>query len=246
MSHRLSPLFDAQSIAVIGASAAPGSFGERLAQASLSARFGGQLDFVNPRGGEIAGRPVRRSLAELPQRPELVVLGVGARNLETALVQSLEAGARGAVIFDACHGDDREGRAILPRLRAIAREARLPVCGGSGMGVLNVHSGLVASFYPADSLKPGGISLIAHSGSVFTVLGMNDPRFRFDLVASPGQEIGATIDEYIACAAARDSTRVIAVFMESARTRARWPAATPPTKRCSPSAAPSPSTAWTP
>jgi acetyltransferase len=85
------------------------------------------------------------------------------------------------------------------------------------MGFINVPTGCVASFYPAAQLEPGGISLIAHSGSVFTTLAMNDPRHRFDLIVSPGQEIGATLDEYIDYAVTRPSTRVVAAFMETAR-----------------------------
>lgn len=85
------------------------------------------------------------------------------------------------------------------------------------MGIINVASGCVASFYGAGHMKPGGISLIAHSGSVFTTLAMNDPRFRFDVLASPGQEIGATIDEYIDFALNRATTKVVAVFIEAAR-----------------------------
>ncbi len=217
MVHRLSPMFDAGSVAVVGASARPGSFGERLARAALSAGFAGQVSFVNPRGGEILGMEALPSMRELDHAPDMAVLGVGAPNLEAALLEAIEIGARAAVVFDACHGSMPDGTSILPRLRDIATEADIPVCGGSGMGVINTHSGLVGSFYPADRMKSGGISLVAHSGSVFTVLGMNDPRFRFDLVASPGQEIGATMDEYISYAVGRDPTRVIAVFMESAR-----------------------------
>ena len=59
--------------------------------------------------------------------------------------------------------------------------------------------------------------MIAHSGSVFTTLAMNDPRYRFDLIVSSGQEIGATVDEYIDYAISRPSTQVVAVFMEAAR-----------------------------
>ena len=209
---RLSPMFEARSMVVVGASAREGSFGARLAQATLSAGFKGQVSFVNPRGGEIMGLPAFASLAELDHAPDVAVLGVGGTNLERALVDAIAKGAKSAVIFDACHGDG-----LLDRLKSIAAEANLPVCGGSGMGFINTRSCAVASFYGAGHLKPGGISLIAHSGSVFTVLGMNDPRFRFDLMVSPGQEIGATIDEYIAYAAGRETTKAIAVFMESAR-----------------------------
>lgn len=217
MAHRLHAMFEAKTMAVVGVSARPGSFGARLASAVTSAGFQGRIDFVTPRGGEIAGRQAKASIRDLDHAPDVAVLGVGAANLERALLDAIEAGARSAVIFDSCHGSTEMGTPLLDRLRAIAREADLPVCGGSGMGFINTRSGAVASFYPADHLKPGGITLIAHSGSVFTVLGMNDPRYRFDLMVSPGQEICAGIDEYISYAATRDATRAIAVFMEAAR-----------------------------
>ena len=217
MPHRLSPMLDARSMVVVGASARPGAFGARLAGATLSSGFSGRLTFVNTKGGEICGRPALTSLTELDHAPDVAVLGVGGANHECALLDAIGAGARSAVIFDTCHGATAAGEPLLPRLRAIAAEAGLPVCGGSGMGFINTRSGAVGCFYPAGHLKPGGISLIAHSGSVFTVLGMNDPRFRFDLMVSPGQEIGAGIDDYIAFAASRETTRCIAVFMEAAR-----------------------------
>ncbi|MEZ5797726.1 MAG: acetate--CoA ligase family protein [Paracoccaceae bacterium] len=217
MTHRLSRLFEARSMVVVGASARAGSFGARLAEATLSAGYQGRISFVNPRGGQILGRPALTSLAELDHAPDVAVLGVGGANLERALLDAIDRGARSAVIFDTCHGQTADGKPLLARLKSIAAEAGLPVCGGSGMGFINTRSGAVGSFYGAGHLKPGGISLIAHSGSVFTVLGMNDPRFRFDLMASPGQEIGATIDEYIAYAATRPTTTAIAVFIEAAR-----------------------------
>ena len=215
--HRLTPMFEARSIAVLGASERPGSFGLRLAESVLSGGFSGRIDFVNPRQSTILGRPCYRDIGELEEAADLAILGLGAANLESALRASIERGVSGAVIFDSCHDNTTAGAPLLQRLRDIAREAKLPVCGGAGMGFINTSTGCVASFYPAAHLRPGGISLIAHSGSVFTTLAMNDPRYRFDLIISPGQEIGATVDEYIDYAIARSSTQVVAVFMEAAR-----------------------------
>ena len=215
--HRLTPMFEAKSIAVLGASERPGSFGLRLAQSVVSAGFPGRIDFINPRQSTILGRTSHSSIGELENAADLAVLGLGAANLEPALLASIERGVRAVVIFDACYGLAADGEPLLQRLRDIADEARIPVCGGAGMGFINTSTGCVASFYPAGQLKPGGITLIAHSGSVFTTLAMNDPRYRFDLIVSPGQEIGATIDEYIDYAIGRPSTKVVAVFMETAR-----------------------------
>ncbi len=215
--HRLAPMFEARSMAVAGASGREGSFGLRLARSVVSAGYSGRIQFINPRQSEILGKPCLESFAELDEAPDLAVLGVGAANLEKALTDAIDKGARSTVIFDACYGETPSGAPLLARLRDIAREAGIPVCGGAGMGFINVSERCVASFYTAGHLKPGGISLIAHSGSVFTTLAMSDPRFRFDLLVSPGQEIGATIDEYIDYATSRPSTRAIAVFMEVAR-----------------------------
>lgn len=215
--HRLAPMLEARSVAVLGASERPGSFGLRLSHAVKSAGYTGRVDFINPRYKTILGSPCHSSLADLDGAPDLVILGVGAQNLEQSLLDAIRAGARSAVIFDACHGQAASGEPLLARLRAIAGEAGIPVCGGSGMGMINVETGCVASFYGAERMKQGGITLIAHSGSVFTTLAMNDPRYRFDLLVSPGQEIGATIDEYIDFSLSRPSTKVIAIFMEAAR-----------------------------
>ena len=215
--HRLAPMLDARSIAVAGVSQRPGSFGLRLAQAVTSAGFNGRIDFVNPRYDRVLDKPCHPSLAGLGEAPDLAILGVGAANLERSLLDAIEGGAKSAVIFDACFGETTGRMPLLARLKEIATEHEIPVCGGAGMGLINVGTGCVASFYGASHLKPGGITLIAHSGSVFTSLAMNDPRYRFDLLLSPGQEIGATIDEYIDFAAARETTKVIAVFMEFAR-----------------------------
>jgi acetyltransferase len=82
------------------------------------------------------------------------------------------------------------------------------------MGFLNVPGKRMGCYYSIPALKPGGISLIAQSGSVFSVLAFNDLRYRFDIVVSPGQEISIGIEEYIEYALMRPTTKVIALFME--------------------------------
>jgi acyl-CoA synthetase (NDP forming) len=215
--HRLTPLLDPRSIAVAGVSERPNSFGLRLAQSVLSGNFAGQIDFINPRHDTVLGKPCRKGFSHLAQAPDLAILGLGASNIEHALIDAVEAGAKSAVIFDACFGAASNGSPLVSRLKAIAEEHGIPICGGSGMGLFNVTTGCVASFFSAEALRPGGISLISHSGAVLTTLSMNDPRYRFDLLISPGQEIGATLDEYIDYAQSREETKVVAVFMETAR-----------------------------
>jgi len=216
-AHRLAPLICPRAIALVGASPRPVSVGSAMVETAIKSGFSGATYRVNPKYREIAGQSCHPSLSSLPEAPDLVVAAVGARQVEAVLDEALSCGARSMVVFDACHGEDDEGQSILTRLRNKARDADFPVCGGNAMGFLDITRRVHASFYPAAHLKPGGITLIAHSGSVFTVLALNDPRYRFNLVVSAGQEIGATIDEYMDFALDRPDTSVIALFMEAAR-----------------------------
>jgi acetyltransferase len=206
-----------RAIALVGASPRAGSVGLAMVETALASGYSGPIYLVNPKYREIEKAPCYASLSSLPEVPDLVVAGVGGRQVEAVLDEALACGARAMVVFDACHGNDSEGRQILPRLRDKAREADFPICGGNAMGFLDITHRCRASFYPAAHLKPGGITLIAHSGSVFTVLALNDPRYRFNLVISAGQEIGVSVDEYMDFALDRPETRVIALFMEAAR-----------------------------
>ena len=215
--QRLAPLLEPASIALVGASPRTGSVGNLTARCLLESGFAGSLAFINPRHDKILGHACLAHLQDLPEPPDLAILNLGAARLEEGMAQAIARGAKAAVIFDACRGDSTEGRALLERLRDMAREADLPVCGGNAMGFFNIADRCHASFYSAGHLKAGGITLIAHSGSVFTVLALNDPRYRFDLVISPGQEIGANLDEYVDHALTRPGTRVIALFIEGVR-----------------------------
>ncbi len=216
MKHRLARMFEANSIAIVGASPKEHSFGLRMVQSAGSAGFEGDMHFINPKYDSMLGKNCYASLKQLGKSVDLALLGVGGAHIESALVDAIESGAGSAVIYDACHGVSGE-KNLLQRLKDIAKEANFPICGGNCMGFINVPSRCVGTYYPAGHLEQGGITLLAHSGSVFTLLALNDARYRFDLVVSPGQEIGSSIDEYIDYALSRETTNVIAVFMETAR-----------------------------
>jgi predicted CoA-binding protein len=59
-------MLQARSVAVVGASARPGSFGEQLVVQLRTGGFGGDLHLVNPRWREVGGLTCHPSLADLP------------------------------------------------------------------------------------------------------------------------------------------------------------------------------------
>jgi uncharacterized protein len=69
--ERLDVLAETKTIAMVGASADP-SRPSYFVSTYLLASTDYEVWFVNPKGGEILGKPVFRSLAELPGTPDMV------------------------------------------------------------------------------------------------------------------------------------------------------------------------------
>jgi acyl-CoA synthetase (NDP forming) len=217
----LTPLLEPRSLAVVGASARPGSFGDTLVAQLLAGGYRGGVHLVNPRYRQVAGRPCHPSLADLPEPVDLAVLAVPNTALEAQLTAAAAVGVPAAVIFASCV-DDRPPPPGTPplaeRLAAIARDAGMAVCGGNGMGFFNLEERLRVCGYPEPAeLEPGPVAVVSHSGSVFSALLHNRRGLRFNLVVSAGNELVTSAAAYLDHALDLPGTRVVALFLETVR-----------------------------
>jgi len=125
-------LFDPASVAVVGASEDGRKWGNWLAQGALRGETHRPAYLVNHRAGEtLLGRRAYRSLDELPEAPDLVVIAVPPAAVDGTVTDALVAGARAIVIITA--GNGHRGRAVArrgpsrqsrPRLRRARPRAR--------------------------------------------------------------------------------------------------------------------------
>jgi acyl-CoA synthetase (NDP forming) len=212
-------MLEARSVAVVGASDQPGSFGEQLMVQLLRGGFDGAVHPVNPHHAELFGLRCHPRIEDLPGPFDLAVLGVANHRLEAQLAAAAAAGAAAAVIFASCHEPPRQGvPPLTERLRRIALDAGMVVCGGNGMGFVNLERGLRACGFPQPlDRAPGGLTFLTHSGSAFSALLHNDRGLACNLAVSTGLELTTGIAEYLDYAAGLASTRVVAVFVEAAR-----------------------------
>jgi acyl-CoA synthetase (NDP forming) len=215
----LAPMLEADSVAVVGASARPGSFGEQMMLQLVRGGFDGRIHPVNPQYPEVMGLPCSPSLAALPGPVDLAILGVGNARLEEQMQAAADAGIRSAVIFASCYEKPRPG--VVPlrdRLARTAIDAGMTICGGNGMGFVNLERRLRAcGFLEPEDLPAGRIAFVTHSGSVFSALLHNDRGIRFNVVVSSGLELTTTTAEYMHFALGLESTCVIGLFIESIR-----------------------------
>lgn len=104
-------IFKARSVAVVGVSSDPAKLGYMTLESILKGGYDGRVYPVNPRGGELLGLKVYKSLSQLPGRPDLVVILVPARFVPGVLREAAGQGIPGAVILSA--GFREAGRADL-------------------------------------------------------------------------------------------------------------------------------------
>ena len=160
-------------------------------------------------------------LATSREVSSIAVLSVANARIEAALVDAVEAGVRSVTIFGSAYLEgDTAGSNLKDRLQGIAKEAGLLVIGANCMGYVNYSVGARVTWMsvPEDGwFDPGHISLITHSGTCFITLQFTDPRHRHNLCISAGQELTVTAADYIDYALDKESTRVIALFLETVR-----------------------------
>ncbi len=180
----------------------------------------GDIHPVNPNYEELGSLVCYPSIADAPP-VDLALVLVPNRVLEDQVKALAEAKVPAAVIFASGHDDQGEATLLEPIAR-IANDAGITVCGGNCMGFVDVERGLRALAYPEERLEPGGITWLAQSGSAFTALLHNDRGLRFNLAVSSGQELNTTVADYMIHALKRQSTRVVALFIESVRDPERF------------------------
>ena len=214
----LERMLEARSVAVVGASVKAGSLGRQMMVELRRGGFDGAVYPVNPGYDEVDGYRCYPSLLEVPEPVDLAILGVANARIEAAMIDAAELGAGSVVTFSSLYEEPSDGPSLAERVAAIAAAHGIEVCGGNGMGFVNVPGRLRATgFATPDDLRPGPVSFLSHSGSAFAAFAFNDRGIGFDLLVSSGQEVVTPMDAYLRFVLERRSTRVIALLLETVR-----------------------------
>ena len=212
-----------RSIAIVGASADPRSFGG-FVQGNLE-RFGyaGALHLVSRSSEEINGRPCVKTVDALPEDIDLAVLAIPESGvLDT--VQALAARrCHAAVLFASGYAEaGEEGQARQRQLAEVARAAGIALVGPNCMGFTNLAAGIPLTFEPlaarAREERPG-VAVVAQSG--FMAANLRDALLSRGLpvttVFSTGNEVGVAVEDVMADGIEDPQTRLLTVYVEQIR-----------------------------
>ncbi|WP_031523630.1 acetate--CoA ligase family protein [Streptomyces sp. NRRL F-5123] len=168
----ISALWNADSIAVIGATERPGALGRKPMDFLLRHGYKGRVLPINPRGGDILGVPAYTSVKEAPGPVDLALIMVGAGRVAGAVDDCVAAGVPLAIIASSGFAETGpEGAALQEDVVARARAGGLRLIGPNCIGAVSFNNRVLATFSPlfgAESVpfEPGTLGFVSQSGAL--------------------------------------------------------------------------------
>lgn len=176
--NNIRALFSPASVAVLGATPDVGKPGGRCLAFLKKFGFRGNIYPINAKYREIDGLPCYPDLLSLPTPAELAILLVPAPAVAEYLRVAGKAGVKAAVICTSGFAEaGAPGQLLQDDLAQAAREAGIAVLGPNCIGLVDLHSGLTATFTTAlegeFSATAGPVAFVSQSGAmgaaVFTI-----------------------------------------------------------------------------
>jgi acetyl-CoA synthetase len=210
----LSRLLRPRSVAVLGASDRPASYGAQALLNLDAIGFTGQVFGVNPRRGEVLGRPCVPTLADLPEAVDAVVMAIPAAGVPDAVDDAGARGCGGAVVIGAGFAEVAEGAPLQRALVAAAERHGLPVCGPNCNGIVAMHARAALWGDALTPREPGAVALVSQSGNVAVNALATRRGLRFHTVIASGNQAVLGAADYLSFLAGEDGVGAIALYLE--------------------------------
>jgi len=165
----LDAIFKPKSVALIGASERTGSVGRMVLSNLISTPFGGTIYPVNPKRTNILGIRAYRSLHDLPERPDLIVVTTPSDTVPALVEDAVGIGVPAAIIISAGFKEvGEQGQEYERQIKETIR-GKMRLIGPNCLGVINPVTGFNATFAHTVA-RPGNLAFISQSGALCTAV----------------------------------------------------------------------------
>lgn len=210
----LSRLLRPRSVAVVGATDRPGSYGAQALLNLDAIGFPGPVWGVNPRRPSVLGRPCVPSLADVPVPADAVIVSIPAAGVPAAVEEAGARGCGGAVVFSAGFAEVAGGVGLQGDLMAAAARYGLPVCGPNCNGIVAMHARAALWGDALMPLEPGAVALVSQSGNVAVNALATRRGLRFHTVVASGNQAVLNAGDYLGFLAREEGVGSIALYLE--------------------------------
>ncbi|MFQ5442329.1 MAG: acetate--CoA ligase family protein [Thermodesulfobacteriota bacterium] len=212
--------FNPKTVALVGASATPGKISRVLLTSLKNSRFAGKIYPVNPLHKKIGGLKCYPSIKSIKKGVDLAIFAVPAKTVP-GILKTSEGMVRGAIVISGGFGESGEkGRALEKELKESAAKWGVRIIGPNCLGIYDTISGLDTFFVPEERMQrpgPGGLAIISQSGS-FAVTVMDElaaEGIGVSRIISYGNKIDINESDCLEFLAEDESTKAVAVYIES-------------------------------
>ena len=222
----LCTILNPKSVAVIGASDDLSKISGRPLKYLIEFGYDGRILPVNPKYTQIAGIPCYPSIDDIEGDIDLAVVGVPANAALGVLQSCAKRGVGSSIVFSSGFAEmGMEGRVAQEKIGALASETGMRICGPNSLGVVNLATGMTASFSQTLERKPasGPVGFITQSGAFGTFLfGMAlESGLTFKYFISSGNEADLEFCDYTDYLIDDPEIRVIAGYIEGLKSGAK-------------------------
>jgi acetate---CoA ligase (ADP-forming) len=190
--------FYPQNVAVIGVSDAPSNWGKLIIKNLIEFGFNGSHYAVGLQGASVYGKPIYKSLSDIPSEIDLAMVLVKAQNVPRIAEECGERGIKRLIISTAGFSEFRDDKKeIEDRLLDICRRYGMRFIGPNCMAVINMENGLFLPFGIHNRLnwQKGPVGIVSQSGtiSMHSGLDLSYEKIGVSKVASVGNKLN--VDE---------------------------------------------------
>ncbi|TXH34938.1 MAG: CoA-binding protein [Burkholderiaceae bacterium] len=232
-AHRLEPLLNPASIAIVGASNNAARIGGMPIAHLTQFGYQGQIYPINPKYEEVFGLRCWPDIEALPVAPDLVVLAIAAAEVLPMLRRCAAKGVRAVIVYAAGFAEEgARGAAMQAELEAYVATTDMVVAGPNAMGFANLNTQAHTNFASVFNTAPmqtgqGSVSLLTQSGNVCAAVYAIARRLGVDFshFINTGNEACVDFAQYLEYLAQDDATEVAIGYIEELRDGPRFMAA---------------------
>ncbi|MGA3085506.1 MAG: acetate--CoA ligase family protein [Thermodesulfobacteriota bacterium] len=224
INSNLQSLFFPKAVAIVGASNQLGKWGFNLAATLLVSPFSGPVYLINPYERLILGQRAFPDLKSFPEKVDLAVLAVPARQIIPLIEECGRLGILNALVVASNFKEaGEEGARLEEKLVQTAKTGGVRIAGPNTMGMVSNPAGLEILFLPIE-IKAGSVDIISQSGNIGSQImelsikeGVGISRF-----IGSGNEAVLGVEDYLTYFGEDDHSKLIVLYLEGIRNGERF------------------------
>jgi acyl-CoA synthetase (NDP forming) len=217
-NHFLHNFFYPDTVAIVGATKNAMKINYQLVENNVRLNFRGRVIPINPNSDEIAGLKAYKSLKDVPEKIDVVVVSIPAHKCIAVIRECIDLGIKQIVMVTGGFSEgDSEGEKRTEEIERLIRENNLHIIGPNTLSPVNAENNFAVSFHHLNTLKRGGISFVFQSGLYEYKLNWINAQAGVNKVLDLGNKMDVNEVDALEYLGSDSSTKVIAMHVESIR-----------------------------